>query len=316
MDKNVRIISLLPGATEIVCGLGLSDRLVGRSHECDYPSQVERLPVCSRPKYIEEGNSKKINRSVQEILRDALSIYEVDVERIKALNPTHILTQSQCEVCAVSTRELENALKEVIRQEDITVIDSNPESLDDIFAHIQQVADATDTHQAGMNLVQDMKRKFESIRNQTKDIQSKPMVAHIEWIEPLMVGGHWMPTLIEWAGGILKPAELDEDERWLSFEVFAEQNPEKIIIAPCGFSIRQSLDDLIYLEQQKDWMSIKAVENDEVYICNGSAYFNRPGPRLTDSLEILAEIYHPQMFPQRHDQSAWIRNSYAHHEKE
>lgn len=299
------MVSLLPSGTEIVCALGLGENLVGRSHECDYPDYVQKLPVCSRPKYQREGSSAEINRSVESILREALSIYNVDVELIRSLQPTHILTQSQCEVCAISTDELQRALKEVIREEGITVIDSNPESLDHILRNIREVANAAEVPEAGESLVHEMKTNFERIRNRTKTITHKPEIAHIEWIEPVMTGGHWMMSLIEWAGG--RNCFPDERERWISFEDIVRQNPEKIVIAPCGFSIEQSLQDIHFFEQKEEWQKLQAVKNREVYICDGSSYFNRPGPRLVDSLEILTEIYHPGIFPHTHDESDWIR---------
>ena len=308
MGKSIRIISLLPSGTEIVYALGLEQYLVGRSHECDYPKEVQKLPVCSQPKYRSEGTSAEINRSVEEILRDALSIYTVDVEMIKALKPTHILTQSQCEVCAISTGELQNALKEVLREQDMTVIDSNPHSLGQIFCNIQEVADAANVSGAGESMVEELKTTFDEIRNRTKNIKPKPTVAHIEWIEPVMVGGHWMMSLIEWAGG--RNCFPDEYKRWISFGDIVAQNPEKIVIAPCGFSIERSLQDMFYFEQKKEWRTLDAFKNNEVYVCDGSSYFNRPGPRLADSLEILTEIYHPTLFSRKYNDLAWIRRTY------
>lgn len=305
MKEDLRIISLLPSGTEIAFALGLGQYMVGRSHECDFPADVQKLPVCSRPKYRSDGPSPEINRSVKKILEDALSIYYVDVEMIEMLNPTHIITQSQCEVCAVSTDELRNALNEVIREKKIRVIDSNPLSLKHIFQNIREIAYSANVPETGAALVEEMKSKFAKVRNRTKPITSKPSAAHIEWIEPVMTGGHWMMSMIGWAGG--RNCFPDEQKRWISFEDVVRQNPDKIVIAPCGFSINRTLQDMFYFEQSKKWLTLDAVKNREVYICDGSTYFNRPGPRLTDSLEILAEIYHPDRFPRRYDNSSWIR---------
>lgn len=305
MKEDLRIISLLPGGTEIAYALGLGEYMVGRSHECDYPTDVKKLPVCSRPKYRSDGLSLEINRSVKKILEDALSVYSVDVEMIKELNPIHIITQSQCEVCAISKRELNEALYDVIREQDINIIDSNPSNIKDIFQNIREIADSTNVSECGAALVQEMKSNFEKVRNQTKLIISKPSVAHIEWIEPVMTGGHWMMSMIGWAGG--RNCFPDEENRWISFDDLLRVNPDKIVIAPCGFSIERTLQDMFYFEQKKAWQRLNAVKDREVYICDGSSYFNRPGPRLTDSLEILAEIYHPDRFPRKYDNSAWIR---------
>ena len=313
--KKNRIISLLPSSTEIICALGLKEQLIGRSHECDYPAEVQKLPVCSEPKYRSDGTSAEINKEVESILHDALSIYKVDAEKIKTLKPTHIITQSQCEVCAVSTDELQEALNEYLQQDEVTVIDLTPESIEEVLENILQIANALDAQVKGEALVNKMKRSFDDIRTKTKELADKPSITHIEWIEPVMVAGHWMLTLIEMAGGVNcfpdLPAEAlaqaGENKRWIKFEELLEQNPDKIIIAPCGFTIEKTLKDMYFLENRKEWKTLKAVRNNEVYICDGNKYFNRPGPRLVDSLEILAEIFHPHLFESKHRKSGWIK---------
>ena len=304
-NNEKRIISLLPSSTETVCTLGLQDHLVGRSHECDYPAEVQKLPVCSEPKYRSDGTSVEINKEVESILRDALSIYKVDAEKIKTLKPTHIITQSQCEVCAVSTDELQEATNEYLQQDEVTVIDLTPESIEQVLENILQIANALDAQVKGEALVNKMKRSFEDIRTETKELFDKPSIVHIEWIEPVMVAGHWMMTLIEMAGGV--NCFPDENKRWIKFEELLEQNPDKIIIAPCGFTIERTLKDMFYFENRMEWKTLKAVRNNEVYICDGNKYFNRPGPRLVDSLEILAEIFHPHLFSSKHHKSGWIK---------
>jgi len=300
-----RIISLLPSATEIVCSLGLKDRLVGRSHECDYPPGIEQLIVCSQPKYRSSGTSAEISREVSAILREALSIYRVDVEKIKALEPTHIITQSQCAVCAVSTDELRVALHECLHGDNIALIDLNPESLDHVLENILLVADILDVHREGKELVSKMKESFGDVQAKTRECSHQPRIAHIEWIEPIMVAGHWMMSLIDMAGG--SNVFLDECTRWINFEDLVQRDPDKILIAPCGFSIQRSLKDMPFLEKRSGWNTLKAVREHEVYICEGSHYINRPGPRLVDSLEILTEIFHHDLFPAKHYQSGWIR---------
>lgn len=301
-----RIISLLPSSTEIVCALGLRDYLVGRSHECDYPLQVQDLPVCSYPKYRSEGTSADINREVETILRESLSIYRIETGKIKALKPTHIITQSQCKVCAVSTDELQQALKEYLKEDKIEVIDLNPENLEQALNNISTIADSLDVHKSGEWLIYSMQKKLEEIHLKTQFIKYKPTVAHIEWIEPIMVAGHWMMSLLDISGGInLFP---DENNRWIKFEDIAIKNPDKIVIAPCGFSIETSKQNLYFLETQTGWGSLNAVKNKEIYIADGSHFFNRPGPRLTDSAGILAEIFHPETFIQKHNPDAWINH--------
>lgn len=305
MKSENRVISLLPSATEIVCALGLTEQLSGRSHECDYPAEVQHLPVCSSPKYRSEGTSADINREVTSILREALAIYHVDIERIRSLQPTHIITQSQCEVCAVSTDELQEALNEYIEQDEITVIDLNPESLEQVLESILQIANALDVYDRGESLVSNMREAFESICLQADKLPDKPTVAHIEWIEPVMVAGHWTRTLIEWTGGL--NSFRDESKPWIQFEDIVKQNPDKIVIAPCGFTIERTLQDMFFFENKQEWKSLKAVQNNEVYICKGNQYFNRPGPRLLDSAEILLEIFHPEAFRAKHHKTGWMR---------
>jgi iron complex transport system substrate-binding protein len=300
-----RIISLLPSATETVCALGLQDRLVGRSHECDYPPVLDSLPVCSRPRYMSDGPSPEIDREVKSILRSALSIYNVDVGMITRLQPTHIITQSQCAVCAVSTEELRDALCEVLRMDSIHVIDLSPHTLEEVFADILRITDALDAHRQGHELVEKMKASFWRTQSMTQDIPDKPRVAHIEWIDPMMVAGHWMMSLIEMAGGT--NVFPDEHNRWITIEDLVRQNPDKIVIAPCGFSIERSLKDIGLLQATEGWRELKAVRSNEVHLSDGSAYFNRPGPRLTDSLEILAEVFHPRLFSGKHHESGWIK---------
>ncbi|MEX2601522.1 MAG: cobalamin-binding protein [Balneolaceae bacterium] len=305
VQSSPRILSLLPSGTEIICELGLEKFLVGRSHECDYPESVKRLPVCSRPNYPSGRNSMEIHESARDILKHALSIYQVDVNKIQSLRPTHILTQSQCEVCAISTSELQLALHELIREEGITVFDSNPVDLDAIYRNIRQISNALRVPDAGDRLTTRIEKRFEKIHAETNEIPVKPNVAHIEWIEPLMTGGHWMYSLIDWAGG--RDCFRNTTNRWITIQDLEKHNPDKIVIAPCGFNVERTLEEIQSLAGYKEWQRLNAVQTGQVYLCDGSSYFNRPGPRLTDSLKILAEIYHPELYPKSYTDRDWIR---------
>jgi iron complex transport system substrate-binding protein len=296
---------LLPSATEIVCELGLQADLVGRSHECDFPAGIENLSVCSRPRYSAKGTSPEISKAVSTILQEALSIYRVDAETIKNLHPTHIITQSQCAVCAVSTEELRDALREYTGMDDVTIVDLNPESLDHVYANIGLVADTLDVHNEGQRLVVRMQESFDAIHSVSEKSERKPHIAHIEWIDPMMVAGHWMIPLIELAGGA--NVFPDGRKRWITFDDLRRQDPDKILIAPCGFSITRARQDMELLTRNSAWSTLSAVHNNEIYISDGSDYFNRPGPRLIDSLEILAEIFHPSLFPPKHFPQGWIK---------
>ena len=292
MSSRTRIISLLPSGTETVAALGLSAQLVGRSHECDYPLAVRDLPACSEPKYPSEGTSPEINKAVRVILQEALSIYTVDIDLIKSLKPTHIITQSQCEVCAVSTDELQEALNEFISKQSVTVIDLNPESMEHIYADMIGIASSLNVSAAGREVVDKMKESFSSLVEKTVGLD-RPKIAHIEWIEPIMVAGHWTYDLIDMAGA--ENSFPDDNKRWISFEDLLKANPDKIVIAPCGFSIERTLREMHFLTTKPGWDSLAAVRSNEVYLSDGNQYFNRSGPRLVDSAEILSEIYHPEL---------------------
>lgn len=295
----------MPAATEIIHALGLGEQLVGRSHECDHPPGVDNLPVCSRPRYNPDGPSPEIDREVTAVLQEALSIYRVDIESIRTLRPTHIVTQSQCRVCAVSAVEIRQALKEVVRGEDITLVDLNPETLDSVLASVNQLAGALGVVADGLGLVERMESAFAKLREKSGKASHTPTVAHLEWIEPLMTAGHWMLELMDIAGG--KNVFPGGSGPKITFDDLVRTDPEVIVIAPCGFTIGRSLADMSYLKGNPGWSELQAVKNGRVYISDGCQYFSRPGPRLVDSAEILAELIHPHMFPPRHRGTGWVR---------
>ncbi|MBN4072140.1 ABC transporter substrate-binding protein [Flavobacteriales bacterium AH-315-E23] len=275
-----------------MAAIGMGEYLVGRSHECDFPEEVVALPVCSEPRYKSDGTSSEINKVVREKLEDALSIYTVDIDLIKSLRPTHIITQSQCEVCAVSTDELQEALKELIEEESVTVVDLNPESMEHIYNDMLRIASSLSVETAGEELIANMKKSFSALAERTVG-RNRPSIAHIEWIDPIMVAGHWTYDLIEWAGG--DNCFPDPNKRWIGFDELVQANPDKIVVAPCGFSIEHSLKEMHFLTGNPKWEVLRAVQNDEVFISDGHQYFNRSGPRLVDSAEILAEVYHADL---------------------
>src|ERR1051325_1607207 len=196
-----RIISLIASATEIVCALGFTDQLVGRSHECDYPPSVKLLPQCTSPKFNVEGTSYEIDSRVKAIVQDALSVYRVDSRMLETLQPTHIITQSQCEVCAVSLKDVEQAVCEITSSRP-AIVSLEPNSLADIWNDIQKVADALGASGRGEELVDNLQSRMDEIAQRTHWLQSNPTVAYVEWIDPLMAGGNWMPELVTMAGGV------------------------------------------------------------------------------------------------------------------
>lgn len=307
-----RIVSLIASSTEIVCALGLEDRLVGRSHECDYPLSVSRLPICTAPKFATEGTSGEIDRRVKGLLQQALSIYRVDADLLKQLRPTHIITQTQCEVCAVSLKEVEQALREWITpgaEAEATplLIPLAPNALSDIWADIRRVADAMGVSERGRALVQQLQERMAAIAKKNERPAVKPRAAAIEWIDPLMAGGNWMPELIGMAGGVNLFGEAGKHSPWMTWEALSQADPDVILILPCGFDIPRIRKELPALTGHPAWPGLKAVREKQVYLLDGNQYFNRPGPRLAESLEILAEIFHPDRFRFGHEGTGWIR---------
>ena len=301
-----RVVSLIPSSTEIVCALGCETLLVGRSHECDFPQTVKRLPVCTEPKFRADGTSDEIDRRVKAILQDALSVYRVHGETLHRLQPQVILTQSQCEVCAVSLREVEQALCSWLESRP-AIVSLEPRALRDVFADIERVAQALNVPGKGAALVQRMKRRMQEIEDKTRTLPARPTVVCIEWLEPLMAAGNWMPELVRMAGGENVFGLAGEHSPWMTWEQLLEMDPDVAVVLPCGFDIRRSRENICALTSKSDWWRLRAVHSRRVYLTDGNQYFNRPGPRLVQSLEILAEILHPGLFEFGHHGSGWQR---------
>ncbi len=287
-----RIISLLPSSTEIICALGLRGQLVGVSHECDYPADVVGLPILTEPKLDPRGTSGDIDTRVREIVQEGLSVYRLKTETLQRLKPDVIVTQDQCEVCAVSLPEVENAVQCFLTP-DVSVVSLRPEKLDDIWTDIRRVAQATDQEKTAQALIRDAKERLQKIAQKTRHLP-RPRVACLEWLDPLMAAGNWIPELVDIAGGEYGLVEAGAHTPTLTWEALAAYQPEVIVITPCGFKIPQSQTDLPQLTAHPDWLSLPAVQHNRVYVADGNAYYNRPGPRIVESAEILAEMLHPE----------------------
>ena len=315
-----RIISLIASATEIVCALGFESELVGRSHECDFPESVKRLPVCTEPKFDTEGTSLEIDQRVKAILsgalsegrlatavlpsEEALSIYRVHANLLKELKPDIIITQSQCEVCAVSLKDVERAVCEMIDSQP-KIVSLEPNVLSDIWKDIHLVAEALEVPDRGQSLIDRFRKRMNAISEKAHTLRARPTVALIEWIEPLMAAGNWMPELVELAGGENLFGEAGKHSPWMKWRDIVKKDPDVVIVAPCGFDIARSRKDLPVLKRKLEWPHLKAVQGGQVYVVDGNQYFNRPGPRVVESLEILAEILHPKMFHFGHEGKGW-----------
>ena len=300
------IVTLLASATEIVAALGLLDRLVARSHECDYPPAVRGLPVCTAPKIDVTGSSREIDRQVREVIELGLSVYRVDGEALRQLDPGLIVTQTQCEVCAVSERDLAAAVADWL-DGSTQIVSLRPDSLADVWRDIERVAGAAGIANRGDALVARLTGRMAAIASKATALPDRPRVACVEWIDPLMAAGNWMPELVEMAGGINLFGEACRHSPWMTWDDLAAADPDVVVILPCGFDIPRAIAEMPALTDRPGWAGLTAVRSGRVHVADGNQYFNRPGPRLAESLEILAEILHPGAFDFGHRGTGWVR---------
>jgi len=297
----------LPGLTELVCALGLQDRLVGRSHECDYPTTVSDLPILTSANYPHSSGSEslQIHHSITELLQKALSIYDVDDKTLIDLNPDIILTQDHCEVCAVSYDDLSSAVKEALGNS-TEIVSASPTSLAEVCQSFVEVADALGVRRRGEELTKSIQSRFDEIQNKTTQLP-KPNVVAIEWIDPLMTGGNWMPEMIEIAGGVSHLADAGKHSPWQEWGDILACDPDILLVVPCGYGIPKTVTEMNSLTERESWNNLTSVRQNNVFILDGNHYFNRPGPRIKESVEILAEIFHPDLFSGISDSGGWIR---------
>lgn len=303
MSAGPRIVSLLPSATEIAVALGLGDNLVGRSHECDFPACTTKLPVVTRTKLQKGLTSGEIDRRVQEIVSQGLSVYEVDAALLRDLKPDIILTQTQCAVCAVTPGDLEETLNAWTGREP-ALVSLAPDALGDVWGDLRRVGAAANVSAAAEGVIAALQGRFEALRRSASRAH-QPTVGAIEWIEPLMAAGNWVPELAEIAGGRALFARAGEHSPWLSWETLIEADPDVIVAMPCGYRIAQTMAELPTLVAHPAWRELTAVREGRVFVADGHHFFNRPGPRLLESAEILAEILGHGAYG--HEGGGWIR---------
>ena len=299
-----RIVSLISSATEIIHALGMGDSMVGRSHECDFPDSVLSLPVCTSPKFAISGNSQEIDKLVKETLQTALSVYEVDEELLEQLKPSLVVTQSQCDVCAVSLRDVEAALSRRLSCQP-QIVALQPNALADIWHDIRSVAFALDIEARGEQLVEKLNDRLTAIAARALASPQRPTVACLEWIEPLMAAGNWVPELVEMAGATNLFGIAGKHSPWLAWNDVCSRDPDCVVVMPCGFDLNRTKSEMCWLAERPDWKSLRAVKNSQVYLTDGNQYFNRPGPRVVETLQTLAEILHPELFPPDLEGTAW-----------
>ena len=290
-----RIVSLLPSCTEIACALGLGDQLVGRSHECDFPPEVRRLPVCTAPRVDTKAGSGATDRQVRSLLRQALSVFHVDADALKELGPDLVLTQSLCDVCAVTPADLEGALRAWTGAKP-RILSLAPASLADVWNDILRVAEACGVADRGRALAGQLVSRVEITAARVRALPRSSTVACIEWLDPLMAAGNWVPELVDLAGGQNLFGEPGRHSPWLDWETLRQSDPDIIVVMPCGFDLARTRGEMPALTRRAGWEKLAAARNRRVCLTDGNQYFNRPGPRLVESLEVLAEIIHPGTF--------------------
>lgn len=297
----MRIVSLLASGTELVAALGAGDELVGRSHECDRPAWVKRLPVLSRPTFDVAGTSVEIDRRVREKLRSREPLYDVDEAAILALAPDVVLTQTHCEVCAVSP-----ASAGASRLSPKTAVALATGSVEGILQAFTDVAAAIGRVAAGERLVGEARAKLAQFDTLTRGLR-RPRVVVLEWIEPPFVLGNWGPELVARAGGECLLGADGGHSTAISWQTILAAEPDVLIIAPCGFDLARTETEMPVLEAQPGWQDLAAVRAKRVFIADGNHYFNRSGPSVFETLDVLGEILHPAVFPARHEGTAWRR---------
>jgi iron complex transport system substrate-binding protein len=298
----MKLVSLLPSATEILVKLGLEENLVGVSHECDYPESVQSLPRLTSTRVNPSLDSTAIHKSVLEVMKNAVSVYDLDVELLKSLKPDFIVTQDLCDVCAVSFSQVEEACRELLGAK---IISLRPKMLGDIWNDVLSTAETLGVKQKGQQFLEEVDVRVKSVRDRVVKAENKrPNVLTIEWIDPIYVGGMWLPEMIDIAGGQVCIAESGQPAPVVDREALTNINPDVVIVKPCGYKLDQTLKEMDLLKTQIPWQDWEAKLGTRFYLVDGNSYFNRPGPRILDSLEILAHCTHPDLFPEFGEQYA------------
>jgi len=292
-----RIVSLLPAATEIAAALGVMDQVVGVSHECDFPTEANERPRVTRcALHSAELASRDVDEWVRRALHDNGSIYTIDEPLLQKLQPDVILTQKLCDVCAVgytTVAKLAQTLPGPPR-----VVNLEPTSLADIFDDIRRVAETCDVPGRAKKLIGDLSDRVENVRERSARIPDRPCCFVMEWVDPPFCSGHWGPELVEIAGGRDPLGRKHRPSAQIEWQQVLDARPEIIVLALCGYDIGRARRDYELLRRFPGFGSIPAADSGQVYVVNASAYFARPGPRIVDSLEILAGILHPREFPE------------------
>ena len=289
----MRIVSLLPSATELVCGLGLRQQLVGVSHECDYPNSVIGLPVLTSSRIPEGLDSGSIDHLVTEQLKSDQALYDLNIDVLTSLRPDLIVTQALCDVCAVSGNDVARAVGGLPNNPD--VINLEPNCLTDVLDTVELLAEAADCVKQGQIYLRELRYRISQVNNKSSviNLSDKPRVALLDWLDPIFDGGHWSPEIIELAGGIACFGNKKEPSQRRSWNDLIQARPDIIFIALCGFNVERSMQDVEDFFSSQEFSVLRDQVGSKIFLVDGNAYFSRPGPRLVDALEIMANALHP-----------------------
>jgi iron complex transport system substrate-binding protein len=294
--ESMRICSLLPGATEIACALGLADEIVGVSHECDFPAAARSKPVLVRSRIDPTiSGSGEIDRQVGDLLRSKQSLYALDEKLFKDSEPDIILTQGLCDVCALDYNDVVRAARSLPQEP--TIVSLDPHCLADILNDVLRIGEATHRSRQAESLVQELKVRIQAVRDRTARSASRPRVVCLEWLDPLYIAGHWVPEMVQIAGGNDILGTAGEPSVKIEWEALITCQPEILILMPCGFDLDRAVRESSLLKNRPGWQSLPAVKDGRVFAVSGADYFSRPGPRLVNGLEILSQLFHPQLSP-------------------
>lgn len=293
MDE-IRIVSFLPAATEMIWALGLADQLVGITHECDYPAEARERPVVVRSVLpLEEMALAEIDLAVRERIRYGLSLYAVDENLLRQLAPTHIVTQALCHVCAPSGVEITQAMRGL--PDEPQVLWFKPQSLADIGGDICRLGNATGRAADAEKLIASNQSRLENIRARVSHASHRPRVFCLEWTDPYYCSGHWIPEMVEIAGGFDALGRKHGGSALIDWKQIEHWAPEILVVMPCGFGVEGSAEQMLNLLKRPEWRGLPAVRNRRVYAVDGNSYFARPGPRVIDGTELLAHLFHPEL---------------------
>ncbi len=310
----MRIVSLLASATEMIAALGCLDQMVGRSHECDYPPQVLSLPTVSSPQILTNTSSAEIDAQIKQRVQTgvspedaaltALSIYAININQLQALRPDVIFTQNQCEVCAVSERDVTRAVQHLTGLSP-RIVSLSPFHLSDVWEDVVRVGEALHRRAEAEQLVESYQQRLATLQTTTSQFGSRPRVTILEWLDPLMGSGNWTPELVAYAGGENIFGEIGQHSPWISWEELQAADPDVLVLAPCGYDISRTLQDLPILQNQPIWHTLQAVRNHRVYAIDGNQYLNRSGPRLVESAELLGKVLWGNQLMIQVDDNGW-----------